>query len=57
MGFVCPYVENENDLYTTEDCGDCHMFWDCEKGLKECLNDDDFKDCHNEIKHRLMEMR
>lgn len=50
--FVCPFSENDY-LYSVDDCADCHCFWDCEKGLTECLKDDYFEEYHQQIKEAL----
>ncbi len=50
--FECPFSENDY-LYSVDDCADCHCFWDCEKGLTECLKDDYFEEYHQQIKEAL----
>ena len=56
--FECPVHEDEDieNIYTTDECGVCWCFWDCQKGLKECLNDDDYSDHHKDIKQALKNM-
>ena len=56
--FECPIhddPDNEN-IYTTNECGVCHCFWDCKTGLKKCLEDDDYSDHHEDIKQALKNM-
>ena len=54
--FTCPVAEEDADNYTTDECKDCCCFWDCKKGIEECLKDDDFKEAHDELKKALKEM-
>lgn len=51
--FECPIADADTQPYTTEECGVCCAFWDCETGLKKCLNDDDYSDHHEDIKKAL----
>lgn len=48
----CPFAE-ESSEYTTEECGDCCLFWDCKTGLKGCLEDESFKEHFDEIRTAL----
>lgn len=56
--FSCPAHEDEDieNIYTTDECGVCWCFWDCQKGLKECLQDDDFKEHFSEMRKALKEL-
>ena len=47
--FECPIADADTQPYTTEECGVCCVFWDCETGLKKCLEDDDYSNHHEDI--------
>ena len=48
----CPLAEESRE-YTTEECRDCCLFWDCKIGLYSCLEDKNLESYHDEIRNVL----